>query len=143
MGLIHWKGRQTAGSGNKPNTRAQSAINGVTAKIKTHANRYRAARIALVALNPNAFKLASRMDPSEGNWVKVFRELSDQDIRNPRGDDLDEAPPQTSAERRRQQLGEGHKEIPWIWTSVRPTGADHIDSDRVSDEEAVEGTHSS
>lgn len=142
MGLVHWKSRQTHGTGNKPNTRAQSAINSVTAKVKAHADRYRAARKALVALDPDAFKLASRTDPSEGKWVRVFHELSDLDIRNPRGDDLDEAPPQTLAERRRHQLGEGHREVPWIWTSVRPTGADYFDSNRVSDEEAVEGTRS-
>lgn len=102
MGLIQWKGRNVNGRGNAPNTCAQSAINSITSKIKAYANRYHAAQKALVALDPDSFKAASRTDPSEGKWLRVFRELSDSDIRNPRGDDLDEGPLLTAAERRRQ-----------------------------------------
>lgn len=143
MGLVHFKQNQGSGRGGKNITRAQSAINGVTSKIEKWAERYRAARRALMVLDPIAFKEASREDPKVGKWTMVYRELLKADILNPRGEDPGDAPPVTPAERRKAALGEGHKTIPWIWTTVRYTAADDIHPTRTTDEEAIEGKHSS
>lgn len=132
MGLCHFKARHSNGTGNRPNTRAQAAINSMSAKIDRIAARYRTARQALVALDPDAFLPAGRL-------VKTFRELLPGDIRNPRGEDPGDAPPTDAEERRRANLGEGSREIPWIWMTVRYTAQDCVDADAATDEDAIEG----
>lgn len=139
MGLVHFKREQGTGRGGKVITRAQSAINSISAKVERVADRYRAARLVLVALNPAAFKQATREDPTVGAWVKVYQELQSGDILNPRGEDPGAAPPVTAVERQKAALGEGHKTISWIWITVRYTASDHLHPARTSDEEAIEG----
>lgn len=132
MGLCHFKAQHSNGTGNRPNTRAQAAINSMSAKIDRIAARYRAARLALMALVPDAFL-------PTGHLAKTFKELLSSDIRNPRGEDPGDAPPTGAEERRRAALGEGNREIPWIWMTVRYTAQDCIDTDAATDEDAIEG----
>ena len=143
MGLVHYKASPVASRGGKNETRAQAAINGITVKIRRVAQRYRAVRAALLVLDSSAFKVASDEDPSVGRLASVYRELLDKDIANPQGEDPANPPPITPAERRKATLGEGHKMTPWIWTSVRYSGADHIRPTGVSDAEAIEGLNAS
>lgn len=133
MGLCHFKSQHSSGTGNKPNTRAQAAVNSITAKINKFATRYRAARQALLSLAPEAFL-------ADGCYVKTLQELLPTDIRNPRGEDLDDRVPLTPNERRMAVLGEGHRDVPWIWYTVRYTAQDRVDTGAATDEDAIECT---
>ncbi|KAI0055066.1 hypothetical protein BV25DRAFT_1873220 [Artomyces pyxidatus] len=88
-GLIHYKHVFVNGPGQTANTRARSAIASLTERMARHTAIYRAARAALVILSP------------DGSWQGHLRELRQEDIRAPREDD--------------DGLGEGHREVPWIW----------------------------
>lgn len=63
-------------------------------------------------------------------------------MRNPSGHDPDDSDAEDSrpAARRRRALGEGHRDIPWIWTVLQPDRRDAAMPDRATDEEVVEGT---
>ena len=96
-GLINFKKLNVSGAGNKPNTRMRTLHNRMMNKVDRSANRYIAARSALLSL-----------DPSGGNWKDRLRELDKKkDIRGP-GRDPDDP------------TSKGRYEISWIWTVTCP-----------------------
>ena len=96
-GLINFKKLNVSGTGNKPNTRMRTLHNRMMNKVDRSANRYIAARNALLSL-----------DPSGGDWKDRLRELNKKtDIRGP-GRDPDDL------------TSKGRYEISWIWTVTRP-----------------------
>jgi len=95
MGLWHYKHTQT-GPSQQISTRTRSMIDGYRTKINRCEDRYRAARSALLVLNPN------------GEWIVRLRELNASDIRSPgRGED-------------EKATGDGYRELSWIWLVQRP-----------------------
>lgn len=64
-----YKTRHIQGPGQAPNTRARASIQTFTDKINRTAQRYRAARAALEALDP------------KGSWTKELQVLRDADVR--------------------------------------------------------------
>jgi hypothetical protein len=77
MGLWQYKYAQV-GPGQRANTRARTMINRFRDKINRCANRYRAARAALLKLDPN------------GDWTARLLELKPSDVRGPGREDDDE-----------------------------------------------------
>ena len=98
MGLWKYKTEQV-GPSQRASTRARSLIARFKNKISRCANRYRAARAALVALDPN------------GSWKSRLRNLETKDIKGP-GKGPDEA--------------EGMRTLSWIWTVRSESGRDTI-----------------
>ena len=86
----------TAGTGTRPNTRMQALLERYNDKIGRDAARYRAARAALVELDPST------------SWRSRLQDLHDSHIRAPaRGQD---------------EPSEGRRRLSWIWqvgTSLR------------------------
>ncbi|KAI0060273.1 hypothetical protein BV25DRAFT_1871286 [Artomyces pyxidatus] len=113
-GLIHYKHVFVNGPSQQANTRARTTIAKLTERLNRHVATYRAARTALVILDP------------EGSWAHTLRELHQDDVRAPR--DFDE-----------EGLGEGHREIPWIWRTLSherrdvPGGGENMSEDEVHD----------
>ena len=96
-GLTNFKKLNVSGAGNKPNTRMRTLHNRMMNKVDRSADRYIAARKALLSL-----------DSSGGNWKDRLRELDKKkDIRGP-GRDPDDL------------TSKGRYEISWIWTITRP-----------------------
>ena len=88
MGLWEYKYTQL-GPSQRAGTWARSLISRFQGKIDRCAERYRAARAALVSLKP------------EGSVLQRYLELKQEDVRNPgRGD---------------QEVSEGRREVSWIW----------------------------
>jgi hypothetical protein len=52
-GVFNYKKTHVSGTGQKSNTRARTLLSQLTAKTKLFADRYQAARKALVSLDPN------------------------------------------------------------------------------------------
>ena len=92
-GLWQFKKMNVAGTGNKPNTRMQTLYKRFNNKTLRYAERYRAARRALVTLDPS------------GLWSERLRQLNAEDIRGPGRDD------DTSSNGRFEQS--------WIWLVPR------------------------
>ncbi|KAH7903922.1 hypothetical protein BJ138DRAFT_1188251 [Hygrophoropsis aurantiaca] len=92
-GVFNFKKTHISGTGQKPNTRARAMLTRLMDKARNHADRYRAARRALVALDP------------EGDWKAMLKVLHTEDIRGPR--------------RTEDEASEGNREISWIWVSGR------------------------
>lgn len=112
MGLWTYKWQQL-GPSQRANTRARALISRYKEKVNRTADRYRAARVALLNLDPN------------GNWLVRLRELKPEDIKLPRKEDPNE--------------GEGKFEVSWIWMVQReagPTGTD-ISSTEVGDSKYI------
>ncbi|KAI9069574.1 hypothetical protein FKP32DRAFT_1559434, partial [Trametes sanguinea] len=106
--VAQFKRLNVSGTGNKPNTRIRALFTKFQRKQSRSADRYRAAYRALSALDPG------------GEWKRVFRELLDKDLTGPGQDD--------------DSLGEGYREISWIWrvpTDV-DSDADHATEYNVS-----------
>ncbi|KAI0067061.1 hypothetical protein BV25DRAFT_1912397 [Artomyces pyxidatus] len=114
MGLVHYKRVFVAGPSQRTNTRARQAIKTFNEKLARHVARYRGARAALAVLEP------------DGDWPDQLRVLRQEDIRAPREDD--------------EGLGKGHREMSWIWRTLRHESRDapRLD-DNVSEEEVHEG----
>ena len=108
MGLWKYKTTQV-GPSQRASTRARSLITRFKDKISRCANRYRAARAALVALDP------------DGSWKPRLRVLESKDIKGP-GKDPDEA--------------EGTRTVSWIWIVRCEDGRD---AGNASDQEFNEG----
>jgi hypothetical protein len=87
-GLRYYKWKQV-GPSQRSTTRAYALIERFQAKINRTAERYRAARAALVQLDPL------------GSWISRLKELKAGDIKGPSRDD--------------EGTGEGHHELSWIW----------------------------
>ena len=113
MGLRHYKNTQV-GASQQTSTRARNLIGRFNDKTSRCAERYRAARSALVSLNP------------DGDWTNRLRILRNGDIKGP-GREEDEA--------------EGTWELSWIWRVNRQSGvlgANPQDIGPLTDAELVE-----
>jgi hypothetical protein len=99
-GVFNYKKTHVSGTGQKSNTRARTLLSQLTAKTKLF-DRYRAARKALISLNPN------------GDWRRQLPPLRPEDIRGPTKQD-DES--------------EGRRELTWIWL-IRTTQLPANDGD--------------
>ncbi|KAH9911955.1 uncharacterized protein BXZ73DRAFT_56696 [Epithele typhae] len=87
-----------SGTGQRTTGRARSVYSAFQDKINHAAERYRAARHALLSLDP------------QGEWQTRFKDLQREDIRGPgRPDD-------------NNQTGDGRYEISWIWLVPRVSG---------------------
>ena len=99
MGLWQYKVRQI-GSSQRSGTRARTLIDRFKLKTAQCAARYRAARAALVALDPG------------GHWTTYLHELQDGDIKSPgKGDDE----------------AEGTRTLSWIWMGNRTGDATSLE----------------
>jgi len=98
-GLVQFKKLNISGAGNKPNTRMRTLYNRLQLRIQRAADRYRAARDALLVLDLN------------GTWRDRFRKLNPTDIRGP-GRQEDDKVTQTNS----------RYEISWIWLVLRSEG---------------------
>ena len=83
----------TAGEGQKTQTKSRSVETGVNGRIKRAVRRYRV-----------AYRALSELDPS-GDWTKEYHELRDEDNRGPLKE-IEESGP-----------GDGRYVPSWIWTS--------------------------
>ena len=88
-GLWQYK-RTQVGPSQRAGTRARSLISRFKDKIDRCADRYRAARRALVSL-----------DPQGAEWSQRFRELKAEHVKGPR--------------RTEEDKSEGRRELSWIW----------------------------
>ena len=88
-GLWQFKKINVDGTGNRTCTRMRALYNRFTLRKRRYAECYRAARSALLLLDPN------------GDWQLRLRDLHDNDIRGPGKDD--------------SGLGNGRYEPSWIW----------------------------
>lgn len=105
-GLWQFKKLNVDGTGNRACTRMRALYNRFNLRMQRCVACYRAARSALLILDPN------------GDWQSRLRELSNNDIRGPGKDD---AGP-----------GNGRYETSWIWLVPRiPTAPDMGDSEQV------------
>jgi hypothetical protein len=109
-GLTNFKKLNVSGAGNKPNTRMRTLHNCMMNKVDRSANRYIAARSALLSL-----------DPLGGNWKDRLRVLDKKnDICGPGRD------PDDLTSKGRYTLSSSslplnlQSEISWIWTVTRP-----------------------
>jgi hypothetical protein len=87
-GLWQFK-RTQVGPSQRAATRTRSVISRFTSKISHIANQYRAARQALICLEPN------------GEWSNSLQELKPEHVRSPG--------------RHEDDRSEGHREVSWIW----------------------------
>lgn len=92
--LMAFKGRNVRHQG--PTTRARKKINSNEAKIIAYAEKYRAARRAMVAL------------VGPGDWESEWRVLDRRDVRCLKDDDPETALP----------TSEGHRQLSWIWRAA-------------------------
>jgi hypothetical protein len=99
-GLWQFKKLNVAGMGNKPNTRMRTLYNRFNNKTQRCAERYRAARRVLLALDPS------------GSWCRRLRQLNADDIRGPGRDD--------------EMSSNGRFEQSWIWLVPRVQSASDI-----------------
>jgi hypothetical protein len=106
MGLWHYKFTQV-GPSQRSGTRARSLINRFKDKIYLCAERYRAARTALLLIDPT------------GSWILHLRELKAEDVRAP-GKEDDEH--------------EGNRSVSWIWLA---TQGDHSSADDTQIHECI------
>jgi len=116
MGLSHYKQTQL-GPSQRANTRARSMIARYREKVDRCADRYRAARVALLTIEPH------------GNWSHL-QELHDKDIRLPCQNDDDKS--------------EGQRELSWIWMAQR-VGSEDVTAagdDEINDSESQFRFHS-
>jgi hypothetical protein len=113
MGLWDYKHKQV-GPSQRASTRTRTMINRYREKINRCADRYRAARTALLTLDPN------------GDWSRRLQELKAEDIKPPRRDKDDDDRKKKS--RREEGEGaderEGTREVSWIWMVQRGEDAD-------------------
>src|SRR5262245_25142768 len=113
MGLWEYKYTQV-GSGQGPNTRTRAMITRFKTKVACCADRYRAARAALLKLDPT------------GNWIIRLRELKAEDVRAPGREDGE---------------SEGRREWSWIWLVQHDETGEEPESDmtKASEEEIHDG----
>lgn len=102
--LIIFKNRNARGQG--ANTRANDKILANEAKIILAAEKYRAARAARMALNP------------QGNWKEQWPPLATADVRCMHEDDPTEG----------REPTEGRRTLSWIWRSADKSGGDAMNA---------------
>lgn len=101
-GLWHFKKLNVDGTGNRACTRMRTLYNRFSLRTQRYAGRYRAARDALVVLDP------------DGSWQSRMKILKDVDIRGPGKDD--------------DGVGNGRFEPSWIWLVPRVHSAPDMGS---------------
>jgi len=108
VGLWEYKYSQL-GPSQRANTRARSLISRFMEKINRVAERYRAARGALLILDPT------------GSWSRSLLELKQEHIKGPGRDKEDKS--------------EGRREISWIWlASPSSDVSDNVDTNASEEE---------
>ena len=98
QGLVRYKIRHVARPRLAANARARILLVRVKKSIRRDAERYRAARAALVLLDLN------------GDWRVNLRPLLDEDLKGPSG-----FSPEESVGRMGRMAGEGYRVLSWIW----------------------------
>lgn len=126
--LFDSKRIHTAGTGTRPNTRMQTLLESHATQRDRDVERYRAARKALVVLDP------------AGSWQKNLRPLLQQDIHAPiRG----QATSVKVGKKRKGGKGnlesEGRRTLSWIWRAIPQTEGT---SDEAVNQELEEGSFS-
>lgn len=111
--LFDHQTRHTAGTGVAANTRMNTAIQRQNAKTRLDAARYRAAREALLVLDPL------------GTWKNRLQVLQEADVRPPPRDRT-----------KKNGVSEGRKTMTWIWKVPRASEAER-EGGQDEDEEAV------
>lgn len=96
VGVAQFKQLNVSGTGQKANTRVRNIYSKFKDKVTLTAGRYRDAYAALLALKIG------------GGWSDRLRPLLDKDISGPGNEDEG------------HQLGEGRREVSWIWLVARP-----------------------
>lgn len=121
--LFDQKMMQTAGTGTRRNTRMQSLIDQYQARKNRDANRYRAARKALMVLDP------------QGDWKSYLLPLRAED---------EVAPFRAQEERKKKRRrtnepgsSEGYRSLSWIWKTVSQTP--DREGEEVSEKEVEDG----
>jgi hypothetical protein len=118
MGLWEYKNTQV-GPSQHSSTRTRTMITRFKNKMTRCVNRYRAARLALLRLDPH------------GDWIMRLRELKPEDIRAPE---------------KRDGEAEGTRELSWIWiqehgetaSERRGTVSEHeVTQDEINDGELL------
>ncbi|TDL14821.1 hypothetical protein BD410DRAFT_845699 [Rickenella mellea] len=103
-----WRYKVFNATGQKANTRTRVVIDRFQDKIECHVERYRAARLALVSLDPH------------GKWATRLLVLNDGDVRGPSRDDGKELSG-------KDRTSEGRHVPPWIWcATVAPEVGDPV-----------------
>ena len=110
------KHRNTNIRGQRANTRAKTLVDALSSKVARVAEKYRAARAALLALR------------GAGSWERELQPLQSKDIRGPTAmtsGDIDDANDNIGSnghvrskkqlEALRRGLGEGYRTMSWIW----------------------------
>ncbi|KAL5492982.1 hypothetical protein ACEPAI_4430 [Sanghuangporus weigelae] len=112
-GVAAFKRMNVNGMGNRSNTRMQALFLKFHSKIDLAKQRYRQARIALIALEPN------------GGWTTSLKELRDEDVRGPNREDDKELKPA------KDRMSEGRYQQSWIWlvpgANLENDGSDSMD----------------
>jgi len=117
-GLWQFKRQNVSGTGNHPNTRMHVLYTRFKHRIGQSILRYRAARTALVVLDPN------------GEWKERLQELNDGDVHGPGNDDDGFL----ELSKGRSGSGKGRYEMSWIWLRQRiATEAERSGSNEVLD----------
>ncbi|TCD59870.1 hypothetical protein EIP91_011272 [Steccherinum ochraceum] len=107
--VTDFKNKNVRGTGNKPNTRSRAVYIRFNGKAKLAVERYRAARIHLLALDP------------DGDWKDKYQVLRDEDNRGPGADPEDMVGVQRN---RYQRRGDGFHQPSWIWLTASETPDD-------------------
>ncbi|KAG2006690.1 hypothetical protein CC2G_014446 [Coprinopsis cinerea AmutBmut pab1-1] len=90
-----WKSKARYASGTRMLTRSNALIANVSDKLNSIAARYRSVRDAIVNLS---------LVTGDMSWEQSLKPLTDTDVRGLTADD--------------EGLGEGHKQLTWIWTTA-------------------------
>ncbi|KAI0057515.1 hypothetical protein BV25DRAFT_1812302 [Artomyces pyxidatus] len=110
LAFVHHKKIHVDGPGQHAQTRAHTTYNRITEKLRRYVTRYRRSRAALEILQPG------------GSWATKLLPLLEEDIRSPTMEE--------------EGLGEGQRELSWIW---RVQQLDERDLPQASDEDVHEG----
>ena len=104
-GILQFKTLNVSGSGQKPNTHIRMLYEKFQGKVRLAVARYRTAYAVLRDANP------------VGEWTVRLKELQDEDVRGPGRDD-DEG-----------ILGEGNRNMSWIWLVRQSSGDGDVSQD--------------
>lgn len=116
LGMKRYHGGAMGGSSQRSVTRTREMLSQLTAKRDRIVARYR-----------RAFEVLERLHPAE-SWSLSLRRLEGDDIRYP-----------TAQER---GLGEGYRELSWIWRTQRQDRRDIVNGDSAASQEEVDQSKS-
>ncbi|KAF4566596.1 hypothetical protein EYR36_012027 [Pleurotus pulmonarius] len=105
--IIH---KKKSAPGQRNGTRARSSFDRLDSKINQAVQKYRAAHTALRRLRANS------------EWCASLPTLRDQDICPPPAFDIDNSGSVRSMKEAATRLGEGHRELSWIWRTATISG---------------------